>query len=102
MDKIIAGQCQLSDICDQLRLDSKRIVLTTGAFDLLHEGHLRYLEEAKSFGDALVVGINNDQFVKNLKGQERPIIDEAARAFMIAGFECVDYVHIFGNRLEIV
>lgn len=101
-DKVVTNQCQLSDICDQLRQDGKKIVLTTGAFDLLHEGHLRYLEEARDYGDALVVGINSDHFVKALKGQDRPIIDESARAFMIAGFSCVDFVHIFGNRLEIV
>ena len=68
IDKIVAGQCQLSDICDELRSAGKRIVLTTGAFDLLHEGHLRYLEEARSYGNVLVVGINDDNFVKNLKG----------------------------------
>lgn len=102
IDKIIAEQYQLSDICDELRLAGKKIVLTTGAFDLLHEGQLRYLEESRGFGDVLIVGINNDKFVRNLKGQERPIINEAARAFMMAGFECVDYVHIFEDRLEIV
>ena len=102
-DKVVADPCQLAGICDQLRNGGgKKVVLTTGAFDLMHEGHLRYLEEARSYGDVLVVGINDDNFVKNLKGQERPIIDENARAFMIAGFGCVDYVHIFGDRLEIV
>jgi len=101
-DKIVADQCRLADICSQLRKGDKRIVLTTRAFDLLHEGHLRYLEEARGFGDVLVVGINDDNFVRILNGQERPIIDESARAFMIAGFGCVDYVHLFGNRLEIV
>ncbi len=101
-DKVVADPCQLSGICDQLRGHGKKIVLTTGAFDLLHEGQLRYLEEARGLGDVLIVGINNDEFVRNLKGPGSPIIEEGDRAFMMAGFGCVDYVYIFCDRLEIV
>jgi len=101
-EKIVSGLDQLSGVCERLKLEGRRIVLTTGAFDILHEGHLRYLEEARSFGDVLVVGINSDEFVRGLKGANRPIVKEKDRAFLVAGFGCVDYTVVFDDRLEIV
>jgi D-beta-D-heptose 7-phosphate kinase/D-beta-D-heptose 1-phosphate adenosyltransferase len=74
----------------------KKIVFTNGVFDILHLGHVRYLEEAKTLGDCLVVGINDDASVKGLnKGPERPIHDEIARAGVIAALRCVDAAIIF-------
>ena len=68
---------------------------TNGCFDLLHTGHITYLEKAKSLGDYLIVGINGDQSVKNLKGDGRPINNELDRARLVAALECVDAVAIF-------
>ena len=71
------------------------VVATNGCFDLLHVGHVRYLEQASDLGDHLVVGINGDESVRALKGQGRPINSELARARVIAGLECVSHVVIF-------
>ena len=83
-------------------LDSKsrgeKVVFANGCFDILHCGHLQYLEESKSQGDILVVAINSDSSVKAIKGNGRPIIDEKDRARLVAGLECVDYVIIFGEE----
>ncbi|NIO04712.1 MAG: D-glycero-beta-D-manno-heptose 1-phosphate adenylyltransferase [Proteobacteria bacterium] len=73
----------------------KRIVFTNGCFDLIHVGHVRYLAEAKSLGEILVVAINSDRSVARLKGPPRPIVSEQERAEIIAALECVDYVTIF-------
>jgi len=75
-----------------------RIVLTNGAFDLFHVGHLRALEDAKSRGDFLVVGVNSDASVRLGKGPGRPVVPEAERAEIVAGIGCVDLVTLFGER----
>ncbi len=85
----------LRRIINGLKRKGKRIVFTNGCFDLLHIGHLRYLEEAKTLGDILVVGVNSDRSVRNLKGPKRPILPEGERAEILSGLECVDYVTIF-------
>ena len=72
-----------------------RLVLTNGCFDLLHVGHVRYLQAARKLGDLLLVGINSDASVRGLKGPERPINTESDRAELIAALACVDYVSIF-------
>lgn len=73
----------------------KKVVLTNGCFDLIHLGHIRYLEQAKGLGDILVVGLNSDDSVRGLKGKGRPITNESERAEVLAALECVDYVVIF-------
>jgi D-glycero-beta-D-manno-heptose 1-phosphate adenylyltransferase len=78
------------------RAEGQRIVFTNGCFDLMHVGHTRYLEQAKSLGDVLVVGVNSDASVRSLdKAPDRPIIPEAERAEIVAALRCVDYVVIF-------
>ena len=72
------------------RANRERIVFTNGVFDLLHRGHTEYLEEARSLGDRLVVGINSDRSVARLKGPSRPIVPEGERAELVAALECVD------------
>ena len=72
-----------------------KVVFTNGCFDILHEGHVSYLQEARGLGDALVVGLNSDASVKRLKGQQRPINGEASRAAVLSALEAVDYVCIF-------
>jgi rfaE bifunctional protein nucleotidyltransferase chain/domain len=79
----------------KLRRQGKKIVFANGCFDLLHVGHARYLKGAKALGDVLIVGINGDRSVRRLKGRGRPLMPEAARAELIAGFECTDHVVIF-------
>jgi rfaE bifunctional protein nucleotidyltransferase chain/domain len=73
----------------------KRMVVTNGCFDLLHPGHVRYLQAARALGDALAVGINGDQSVRELKGANRPVNHERDRAEVLAALECVDFVTIF-------
>ena len=85
----------LTQIIAQEKDKEKTIVTTNGCFDLIHVGHLRYLQEAKKLGDLLVVGINSDSSVRKLKGEKRPLIPENERAEMLAGLSCVDYVVIF-------
>jgi D-beta-D-heptose 7-phosphate kinase/D-beta-D-heptose 1-phosphate adenosyltransferase len=82
----------------------KKIVFTNGCFDILHVGHIRYLQEAKNLGDYLVVGINSDQSVKQIKGPNRPIQSEADRAEILASLACVDAVCIFteDNPLNLI
>lgn len=77
------------------RADGQRVVLTNGCFDVLHRGHTRYLNQAKQLGDILVVALNSDDSVRQLKGQDRPINTAADRAAVIAALSCVDYVTVF-------
>jgi D-glycero-beta-D-manno-heptose 1-phosphate adenylyltransferase len=74
---------------------NKKVVFTNGCFDLLHVGHVRYLKEARAQGDILVVGINTDSSVKRLKGENRPLQNEADRAEILSSLESVDYVTLF-------
>lgn len=73
----------------------KRIVFTNGCFDILHKGHVAYLNEAKALGDLLVLGLNSDASVKRLKGSERPINQENDRKFVLENLKAVDFVEIF-------
>ena len=75
----------------------KKVVFTNGCFDLLHVGHVRYLNEARRLGDALIVGINSDRSVREIKGEPRPIVPEAERAEVIAALASVDYVFVFDD-----
>lgn len=84
----------------QMRATGKRVVLTNGVFDLLHTGHLYYLQKARALGDALIIALNADESVKQLKGPMRPVQDEVQRAYALGALECVDAVVIFrGKRL---
>jgi len=85
-------------LATDLRASGKTIVFTNGVFDLLHIGHLRYLEEAKSLGDVLLVGINSDRSVRQLKGAGRPITAEEERAEVLEALTCVDGVVIFDEE----
>jgi D-beta-D-heptose 7-phosphate kinase/D-beta-D-heptose 1-phosphate adenosyltransferase len=87
----------LRRIIEDLRKKGKRIVFTNGCFDLLHIGHIRYLEKAKTLGDTLVVGVNSDRSVQDLKGPERPILPEEERTEILSSLGCVDYVTVFNE-----
>ena len=95
MKEKIKTKEDLHRIVEDLKKKGKRIVFTNGCFDLLHLGHIRYLEKAKSLGDILVVGVNSDRSVQSLKGPERPILPEEERAEILSGLECVDYITLF-------
>jgi rfaE bifunctional protein nucleotidyltransferase chain/domain len=85
----------LAEISAQTRGQGRKLVFTNGCFDLLHVGHVRYLQEARQRGDALLVAINSDNSVRSLKGPGRPIVPQDERAEVLAALECVDYVTVF-------
>jgi D-glycero-beta-D-manno-heptose 1-phosphate adenylyltransferase len=89
---------QISDRCDELRAAGKRLVATNGCFDLLHAGHVRYLQAARALGDFLAIGLNGDNSVRELKGSGRPVTTESDRAELLAALQCVDLVTIFAQR----
>ena len=82
---------------ERLRSIGKRLVFTNGVFDLIHVGHIRYLTEARALGDCLVVAVNSDRSVRQLKGESRPIFSENERAEIVAALRMVDYVTIFDD-----
>lgn len=88
-------------LVEELKLQGKTVVFTNGCFDILHVGHLRYLNEAKKQGDILIVGINSDFSVKQLKGPTRPINNELERAEMLSGLKAVDFTVIFDELTPI-
>jgi len=81
----------------QLREQGKKLVFTNGCFDILHVGHVRYLNHARSLGDVLVVGVNSDHSVREIKGESRPIVPELERAEVLAALAGVDFVFIFDD-----
>jgi rfaE bifunctional protein nucleotidyltransferase chain/domain len=95
-EKIVARK-DLPHIARQLRASQRKIVFANGCFDILHVGHIRYLEAARAEGDALVVGVNADASVSALKGTTRPVLDERARALLVAALRAVDYVVVFAE-----
>jgi D-glycero-beta-D-manno-heptose 1-phosphate adenylyltransferase len=86
---------EVSDLCEKLRGSGKKLVATNGCFDLLHVGHVRYLQAARALGDFLAVGLNGDQSVRELKGSGRPITTQSDRAELLAALQCVDLVTVF-------
>jgi D-beta-D-heptose 7-phosphate kinase/D-beta-D-heptose 1-phosphate adenosyltransferase len=93
----ILSQDELLRVRQGLRAQGKSLVFTNGVFDLLHVGHVRYLAEARSLGGALVVAINSDRTVRELKGEGRPIVNEQERAEVLAALRQVDFVTIFDD-----
>jgi D-glycero-beta-D-manno-heptose 1-phosphate adenylyltransferase len=96
IEKILSPEKMLGER-QRLRAAGKCLVFTNGVFDLLHVGHVRYLAQARALGDALVVAINSDRTVRELKGPDRPIFDQAERAEIVAALRPVDYVTIFDD-----
>jgi len=96
MDKIITDRAKLKGIVATLKSQGKKIVFTNGCFDLIHAGHVRYLREAKSLGNVLVIGLNSDASVSTIK-PGRPVTPENQRAEVLASLEMVDYVTLFSE-----
>jgi D-beta-D-heptose 7-phosphate kinase/D-beta-D-heptose 1-phosphate adenosyltransferase len=83
---------EIALLSSELKKRGKKVVFTNGCFDILHVGHVKYLEEAKSYGDVLILGLNSDESVRRLKGESRPVNSEDDRAYILASLEAVDYV----------
>lgn len=106
MGKVVSQQ-ELAKVVAELKKQGKKIVTTNGAFDILHIGHVKALQQTKALGDVLIVGVNSDSSVKQYKSDLRPIVPQEDRAEMLAALACVDYVTIFSetdprNFLELV
>jgi D-beta-D-heptose 7-phosphate kinase/D-beta-D-heptose 1-phosphate adenosyltransferase len=104
MKEKIKEKEDLRRIIEDLKAKGRRIVFTNGCFDLLHIGHIRYLEDAKSLGDILVVGVNSDQSIRGLKGNNRPILPQGERTEILSSLGCVDYITVFdeADPLELI
>ena len=88
---------ELTPLRVKWRAERKRVVFTNGCFDILHRGHVEYLEQARAHGDLLIVGLNTDDSVRRLKGAMRPIVPQEDRATILAALRCVDYVIYFAE-----
>lgn len=91
----ICGRAELAQEVQRRQAAGERAVFTNGCFDLLHLGHVRYLQEARSLGDFLILGLNSDESVRRVKGAARPLVSEMERAEILAALACIDYVTIF-------
>ena len=89
---------ELAGVRDAMERSGRKLVFTNGCFDLLHAGHVRYLQQARALGDALAVGLNSDRSVRELKGEGRPFNPQDDRAEVLAALGCVDYVVIFDGK----
>ncbi len=94
----LKSHSEIAEIVERLKAKNKRIVFTNGCFDILHVGHVKYLQEAKSYGDVLIVGLNTDASVRVLKGPTRPVNSEDDRAYILGALEAVDYVVLFSDE----
>lgn len=97
-DMHIKSKEEIVALSDRLKQEGKKVVFTNGCFDILHVGHVKYLQEAKSYGDILIVGLNSDSSVRELKGPTRPVNNEDDRAYILAALESVDYVVVFSEE----
>jgi len=97
MGKVI-GRERIKELVRDFQNNGKTVVLTNGCFDILHVGHVRYLQKTKSFGDYMVVLLNSDTSVKSIKGPSRPINCEKDRAEVLAALECVDFIVLFDEK----
>jgi len=88
---------EIAEVCDSIRKKSESIVTSNGCFDILHQGHVKYLQDASEFGDRLIIGINSDSSVKRIKGKDRPVNNEESRASIISSLGFVDYCVIFSQ-----
>ncbi|HBH47758.1 MAG TPA: D-glycero-beta-D-manno-heptose 1-phosphate adenylyltransferase [Bacteroidales bacterium] len=95
-NKIITEE-NLQKTLENWRIEGKKIVFTNGCFDILHRGHVEYLAKAASYGDALIIGLNSDTSVRNIKGPERPVQDEKSRSIVLASLQFVTAVILFSE-----
>ncbi len=93
--KTIYSREEMIAVRKQLKADGKKVVFTNGCFDILHAGHVDYLAKTRACGDVLILGLNSDSSVRNIKGEKRPIVPEGERAYILANLKSVDYVTLF-------
>ncbi len=101
-NKKIKNLSQMKAIMVRLKKRGRKVVFTNGCFDILHVGHVRYLNKAKRQGDVLIIGLNTDRSVRAIKGEKRPVVPEKERAEVLAALECVDYVVLFDDPNPLV
>ena len=94
----VTSRNEAATFAQSLQATGHTVVFTNGVFDLLHPGHVRYLEEARHLGDALIVGVNSDRSVRRNKGEDRPVVPETERAELLAALRCVDVVVVFDEE----
>ena len=95
MKRVFTSNEDLSVLIKGLKDEGKKIVFTNGVFDIIHRGHIEYLQSAKEWGEVLIVGLNSDKSVKTIKGEKRPIVQQDSRAFVLSNLLPVDYVIMF-------
>jgi rfaE bifunctional protein nucleotidyltransferase chain/domain len=95
---MLVSREEIVKMCGLFRKDNKKIVFTNGCFDILHAGHVTYLQQAKALGDLLVIGLNSDSSVKKLKGEVRPVVAENDRALVLSALRSVDFVVLFDEE----
>ena len=95
--KLMLNRSTLAETVEAAKTQNKTVVFTNGCFDIVHIGHIRYLQDARAQGDVLVVGVNADVSVRKLKGEGRPLVPELERAEVLAALECVDFVTLFNE-----
>ncbi|OQX58370.1 MAG: hypothetical protein B5M52_05630 [Helicobacteraceae bacterium 4484_230] len=100
-EDLILNESEIKRFREKCKKDSRKVVLAQGVFDILHPGHLKFLEKSRECGDELIVGINYDTYART-KGDNRPIQREHDRAYLIAGFKCVSRVYIFSNDMDLI
>jgi rfaE bifunctional protein nucleotidyltransferase chain/domain len=91
----VRNLADLKAIIESRKSEGRRVVFANGCFDVLHVGHVRYLQEARALGDLLIVGLNSDSSVRRLKGEGRPVLNQKARVALLEALECVDYIVLF-------
>ncbi len=94
----IITRAKLAEVVRKFHRRGEKVVFTNGCFDILHVGHVSYLEAARNKGDALVIGLNSDSSVRAIKGPKRPIVSQQERARVIAALDCVDYLTVFNEE----
>jgi D-beta-D-heptose 7-phosphate kinase/D-beta-D-heptose 1-phosphate adenosyltransferase len=96
-DKYVSDAQELEELCNFYRQQGKNVVFTNGCFDILHSGHVSYLNQSKNYGDVLIVGLNNDESIKRLKGSTRPINELTDRILVLSGLSSIDHIVPFGS-----
>jgi|TARA_B100000929_G_scaffold270422_1_gene240578 D-beta-D-heptose 7-phosphate kinase/D-beta-D-heptose 1-phosphate adenosyltransferase len=96
--KLVLNLTDLISLCSQYKEDNKKIIMTNGCFDILHTGHVHILAESKKMGDVLIVALNSDKSINKLKGNNRPIMNQVDRSYILSNLESVDHIFIFNEE----
>jgi len=97
MERVFKSTAELKSLLDKWRSNNMKVVFTNGCFDIIHRGHVEYLQQSKQMGDVLIVGLNTDESVKRLKGEGRPINDNESRAIVLSALRMIDAIVFFDD-----